>query len=168
MIDSCLQMEITKEVEEMGKKLGFNQLGKISSFSVLRKYDKESLLSGIKSLNYDLIFNLEDNAKFWGDGLARIAGEKKVGVLFTLKKLLDAKPTERSKLLERMKRITKICLRKSVPIVLSSGAEEITQMRGKSELLALASLLGMNGKQAKETLTLNPNNYLKKEKLVYE
>ena len=88
MRDSYIQFDFGKQDIKLAKKLGFVGLDSASSFKVLKKYDKQKLLSAIKSLNYDLILNLEEEPKVFTSGLAKLAGERKVGVLLLLNKII--------------------------------------------------------------------------------
>ncbi len=165
IVDAYLQFKPDEEALNLAHRLGFDTVF-YNKLKVLKKYTKSSLLSNIKSLKYDLILGLEKNPSYFTSGLAKIAGQKKVGVLFLFSTLLNSKPIERSKYLRNMRKVTRLCVKYDVPIVLSSGARDMWELRGKSELLALGSIIGLNGKQAKNAISIWPMKYIYKEEIV--
>lgn len=154
-----------------GIKAGKLSVSKIKSLEeksiiFLDKYTKESLYKHIKNAQIDIILDLDDNLKMFTEGIARLAGEKKIGVCFDFYKLLDSYGFNRARIVRNMKTLVRLCLRKNVPTIIASGARTVWDLRGTYELVAFGESLGMNRKQAKMSLDVYPNKYIKKQVLI--
>ena len=167
IVDSFVQFEPDEAAVKLGKRLGFDMLLH-NKLVVLKSYTKLSLLSSIKALKHDVILGLESKPSYFTNGIAKLAGQKKVGVLFLFRTLLHAKPIQRSKYLKNMKSVVKKCVKYDVPVIISSGAKDVWELRGKSELLAFGELIGLNGRQAKNSISIWPLKYVYKEEIVKE
>jgi RNase P/RNase MRP subunit p30 len=154
-----------------GVKAGKLSVSKIKSLEkksiiFLDRYTKESLYKHIKKAQIDIVLDLDDNIKMFTEGIARLAGEKKIGVCFDFYKLLDSYGYNRARIVRNMKTLVRLCLRKKVPTIIASGARTVWDLRGTYELIAFGEFLGMNRKQAKMSIDTYPNRYIKKQVLV--
>ena len=146
----------TSKIKSLGKE----------SIIFLDKYTKASLYKHIKNVQVDIILDLDDNLKMFTEGIARLAGEKKIGVCFDFYKVLNSHGYNRSRIIRNMRSLTRLCIRKNVPLIIASGAKTIWNLRGTYELIAFGELIGMNRKQVKMSLDFYPNKYIKKEPLI--
>jgi len=83
---------------------------------------------------------------------AKLMNKNKVSLLFTFKELRDAKGVKRALVWGRMKYEMKLCIKKSVPVIIASGAGSKDDLVEKHTLLAFGELLGLRPEQAKKAL----------------
>lgn len=76
-----------------------------------------------------------------------------ISLLFSFKELKKVNGLKRSLIWGRMKYEMSLCLKKKVPVILSSMAEEKSELVGLHSLLAMGQLLGLSPKKSKKALS---------------
>lgn len=82
--------------------------------------------------------------------IAKKCAQTKVGVNICFNDFLNSK--NRGATLGRMRQNVKLCLKYGAPIIISSGAAHKNELVPADNLVAFAEFLGMNKKQARESL----------------
>lgn len=154
----------------VGGKLSLSKLRMLEKDNILflSEYNKKAILHAIKNSMVDVILDLDQNMKSISLGLLKLAGEKKIGICFDFRKILETKGYVRSGILKNMRTLVKMCIRKKVPTILASGAQSLWELRSSSDLIAFGELIGMNRGQAKKSLDYYPNKYINKEAIIEE
>ncbi|MBD3312523.1 hypothetical protein GF352_03665 [archaeon] len=83
---------------------------------------------------------------------AKLMSKNKVSLLFTFRELRNHNSEERALIWGRMRQEAWICLKKKVPIIISSWAEKKEELVGATSLLAMGELLGLKPEEAKQSL----------------
>ncbi len=94
---------------------------------------------------------------------AKLMSKFKVSMLFTFRELLKSNHFERAIIWGRMKYEMSICLKKSVPIIIASGATKPEELVNYSTLLAFGELLGLEPIEAKKSLRFVHEKVLNRE-----
>lgn len=76
----------------------------------------------------------------------RLMKKHNISLLFTMKELRESHGTKRALIWGRMLFEASICAHKSVPVIVSSGAEKEEDLVHCSSLIGLAEVLGLNKK----------------------
>jgi ribonuclease P/MRP protein subunit RPP1 len=84
--------------------------------------------------------------------IAKKCAENKVSVNICFNDFLKAK--DRGVMLGRMRQNVRLCLKYGAPIIVSSGAERLDELVPADNLVAFAEFLGMNRKQAVQSLSI--------------
>jgi RNase P/RNase MRP subunit p30 len=93
--------------------------------------------------------------------VCKFAKNNNIAIGFSLNEILKSK--HRKALIGRMIQNVKLCRKYKVKMVFGSFANNKWQLRSKADMLSFAKVIGMNDKEAKESLT-NIENILKRKK----
>ena len=85
--------------------------------------------------------------------LANIAHDKEKIIGFNFSTILNAEPEKRAQIFGRMRQNVKLCRKYKVKMFIGSFALEPFELRGEYELKAFGSMIGMNPKEVKESLS---------------
>jgi ribonuclease P/MRP protein subunit RPP1 len=94
--------------------------------------------------------------------IAKKCAETNVSVNICFNDFLNAE--NRGIILGRMKQNVRLCLKYKAPIIISSGAENTNELVPADNLVAFAEFLGMNRKQALESVSRVAEKIIKREK----
>lgn len=139
------------ELRKKSKKEGFIVL-KYPSKKVFRKAVEKSLVDAVlpdRSKSHDYFHHKKT---LLNNVTAKLMNKNKVSLLFTFRELRNNNGEERALIWGRMKQEAWICLKKKVPIIISSGAEKEEELVSATSLLAMGELLGLKPKEAKLAL----------------
>jgi ribonuclease P/MRP protein subunit RPP1 len=103
--------------------------------------------------------------------LVRYAAENGVAIDFNLNAIIHSRRrSERARILSKMRENLKLVRKYKVPMILTSNAHSIYDLRAPREMIALASLFGMRKEEAVHALSDIPKGVIeknwKKEKVV--
>lgn len=85
--------------------------------------------------------------------LAKIASKNKIAIGINFSDILKANNEERAKLIGRIKQNIKLCRKYKVKMIIATFASNKYELRSVKDLENFALVLGMNTKEAKESLT---------------
>ena len=94
--------------------------------------------------------------------LARFAAENGVAIDFNMNALIKSRRGERARILSTMREQLKLTRKYRTPVILSSHAHTIYELRAPRELIALAALFGMTSEEATRALSETPQNVVEK------
>jgi len=97
--------------------------------------------------------------------LAVKAAENKVSVEINLKYFLLTRPTQRYRVLSQFRQIMKLHRKYNVPVIITSDASSIYDLRHPKDVIALASCFGMTNDEAFHALSTVPQNILAKNEI---
>lgn len=113
---------------------------------------KISAVTGLES------WEKKDTIHYKSSGLSKalcdLARKNNVAVLFSLKEISRARGTERARLIGRIKQNIELCRKYRVKTGLVSFAETLNEMSAPKDVQALAEVLGMNNKEAKNAVSI--------------
>jgi len=98
---------------------------------------------------------------------AKLMNKNKVSYLFTFKELLNTKGGKRALVWGRMKYELWLCVKKKVPIMIASGAENKNELVDVRSLLAMGELLGLKPDQAKSSLNYVQEKILRRGNVTF-
>ncbi len=93
----------------------------------------------------------------------KLMSKNKVSLLFTTSELLRVNGVKRAIVWGRMKYEMKLCLKKSVPVIIATLADRESELMHKHSLLAFGQLLGLSPLQAKNGLMLVHKKVLERD-----
>ncbi|MDY6964386.1 MAG: RNase P subunit p30 family protein [Halobacteriota archaeon] len=93
--------------------------------------------------------------------LARSATKNGVAIEFNIGEIIHNRGRSRSRILSFMAKNLKLARKYDVPMVLTSSANSIYDLRAPREMMALASLFGMTGEEALIALSLTPQQIIR-------
>jgi len=94
--------------------------------------------------------------------LARYAAENGVAIDFNMNSIIHSRRGERARLLGKMREILKLVRKYNAPMILTTHARSIYDLRAPQEMIALAALFGMNKEEATGALCDIPSGVLEK------
>lgn len=94
--------------------------------------------------------------------MAKQATENRVSVQLNVRQLLEARGKIRSHVLKHMRRNIRLCQKFGTPIITSSGAQSVHQLRGPRDLASIPRILGMDLGESFDTVSDNPNRILER------
>ncbi len=92
--------------------------------------------------------------------MAKQAAENRVAVQLNVRQLLETRGKVRSHVLSHMRRNIRLCKKFGAPIITSSGAQNIHQLRGPRDLASIPRILGMDLKPGFRTVSEIPKQIL--------
>lgn len=144
----------TKEIEEMIKILGFNEVESLNK-NIIAKDDKFN--RRFLETNRDkIIFDLEPSEKDsfhqrnsgLNDVLCKIAKEHNIIIGFSLKRILLNNPLLLGKIMQNIR----LCRKYKVKMKIASLASSWDELRSSKDIIALARVLGMTPLEAKNSV----------------
>jgi ribonuclease P/MRP protein subunit RPP1 len=175
--------EIKKEIKQVEKEarikifLGFearnsNELKKLvklrRDYDVLlvRGYDLALNRLAVETPEVDILTHPELNRKDSGLNhvLVREAAKNNVAVEINFRNILLSSKGSRSAVLKHIAQNIKLCKKYKAPIISCSGAISHWQLRDPKVLISMAMMLGLDIKQAKETVSAIPESIIKQIK----
>ncbi len=184
MYDFNLEFKPDKKTIELLKRMGYKKAcafsesnsdffikgttGSKGDFTVLDSSDPKKLMHAAKNASVDAFTNVESssrgdylNQRFSGlnKGIAKLMAKNKISLLLSFHK------SKNHKILGRMRQNIRLCLKYGVPTIMGSGAMSNDQIVHPESLIGLCQLLGMDRKQAKQTVTYYPEKILRRNKL---
>lgn len=143
--------------------LGFDEIIYYKNLNIVKATSSEEKNRKIMSdIKVDIVYDFENTARndslhFRNSGLNQIllklAKKNQIAIGFNLGMLLECKNNfDRALILGRMKQNVRFCRKYIVRMVIASFARDKFGMRDAKDLLAFARVLGMNGKEANESL----------------
>lgn len=113
-------------------------------------------ISGITGLEN---WGKKDSLNYKSSGISKaichLAVKNDIAIIFSVKSIMEKSGTERSRLLGRIKQNIHFCTKYKVKMCLSSFAENISELSSAEDIQALAEILGMNTKEARESVECN-------------
>ncbi len=94
--------------------------------------------------------------------LAKFAAKNCVAIAFNMNAIIKSRRGERARVLSKMRLNLKLVRKYKVPMILTSNACSIYDLRAPRELIALASLFGMGQEEATCALSDSPQGILEK------
>ncbi len=96
--------------------------------------------------------------------LARLCADRKVSFVVCFRDLLNSNDKDRSSLIARMRQNILLCKKYKSPIIISSGAKRLDEMRSVDNLLAFGEFLGLSSQHAKKALSFVPEKILERKR----
>ncbi|MEM2273560.1 MAG: RNase P subunit p30 family protein [Candidatus Bathyarchaeia archaeon] len=127
---------------------------------------REVTIQAAKDRRVDLLFfALEDPKKhFFGVSEAKLASEKSAFLEINMSPILYLAGPSRISLLRVLRREVLIAKRFSVPIVISSGANNLSMLRRPEDYAFLAFLIDLDFHSAKKALSENPKTIVERNR----
>ncbi len=94
--------------------------------------------------------------------LVRYAAENGIAIDFNINALIHSRRADRARILSKMREILKLVRKYNAPILLTSHAHSIYDLRAPREMVALAALFGMSKEEAVHALSDIPQGILDK------
>ncbi|OYT26757.1 MAG: hypothetical protein B6U97_03110 [Candidatus Altiarchaeales archaeon ex4484_96] len=94
--------------------------------------------------------------------IARNMAERFIALELNFSDILHTRGRERAVILGRMRQNIRLAHKYDIPLVLTTGSDNLADLRTPMDMLSLARLLGLKPDKAKDTLYSNPNRLLKK------
>jgi len=94
--------------------------------------------------------------------LVRYAAENGVAIDFNMNAIIHSRRGERARTLGKMREILKLVRKYNAPVILTSHARSIYDLRAPREMIALAALFGMSKEEATGALCDIPRSVLEK------
>jgi ribonuclease P/MRP protein subunit RPP1 len=94
--------------------------------------------------------------------LVRFAAENGVAIDFNMNALIQSRHGERARILSKMREQLKLVRKYRAPMILTSHAHSIYDLRAPRELIALAALFGMTREEATRALSETPQGVVEK------
>ncbi|MGC9444877.1 MAG: ribonuclease P protein component 3 [Candidatus Methanospirareceae archaeon] len=94
--------------------------------------------------------------------LVRFAAENGVAIDFNMNALIRSRRGERARILSKMREQLKLVRKYRAPMILTSHAHSIYDLRAPRELIALAALFGMTREEATRALSETPQGVVAK------
>lgn len=98
--------------------------------------------------------------------IAKKARDNNVAIQINIKQLLGTYGKTRSHILSHQKRNIELCEKFNVPMICSSGASSVYDMRGPRELASFPHILGMDIEESLKTVSEVPEKILKRSQEV--
>ncbi len=95
--------------------------------------------------------------------ILKLMNKNRVSLLFTTRELLMVNGVKKAVVWGRMKYEMRLCLKKSVPVIIATLAEKETELMHKHSLLAFGQLLGLSPRMAKDSLMLVHKKVLERD-----
>ncbi len=178
------QMEELKEkCEEISEKIGIEifvgfqarntkELAKL--VPIRREYDVLLVKGGDLGLNrkavetpeVDILLHPEFERRDSGFNhtMAKLAKENNVVVEINFREILLSSKNTRSHIIHNISENVKLCKKFHVPVVICSGAISHLQMKDPKVLISMGTLLGLELKEAKKSMSEVPENIIKMSK----
>lgn len=153
-------MERNKEAEDFGRKLGFTKLffkEDLKKFKILHSEDYSLKRKMVEKKQIDILLNphllsSKDSLHYRRSGLDHILcnfmGKNNIAMAFTLKSFNNY--VEIGRLMQNIF----LCRKYKVKVLFFSYAENIYEMRAKSDIVSLLIILGMSNKQIMEVFEI--------------
>ena len=127
---------------------------------------KEVAIQAAKDRRVDLLLFSSNNPKrhFFSDSEAKLASEKNSALEINLAPLLYLEGAARIRLMKILRRDVLIARKFGVPIVLSSGCDSPHLLRKPEDYAFLAYLIGLDPCVARESLSSNPMEIIKRNR----
>ena len=134
--------------------LDFSSISRDKEFiNKTREVFSSKLISAVVGLEE---WSKRDSFNFKSSGLSKalcqLAVQNDIALIFSLKKIISKKGTERSKFLGRIKQNINLCMKYKVKLCLASFAEKPNEISSSQDMQALAEILGMNTKIVKDSI----------------
>ncbi|NYB53032.1 MAG: ribonuclease P [Methanobacteriaceae archaeon] len=97
--------------------------------------------------------------------LATKAAENQVAIELNLKYYLLTRPNQRHRVLSQFRSIVKLHRKYKFPVIITSGAESIYDLRNPRDVIALASCFGMTKNEANEALSTTPQKIIDRNRI---
>ncbi len=171
--------ELKQEIDKVSKEakikifLGFearnaNELKKLvklrREYDVLlvRGYDLKLNRLAVETPEVDILTHPEFNRKDSGLNhvLVREAAKNNVAIEINFRNILISNKTTRSIVLKHISQNIKLCKKYKAPIITCSGAISHWQLRDPKVLVSMASMLGLELREAKDTLSIVPKRII--------
>ncbi|MHC1600380.1 MAG: ribonuclease P protein component 3 [Candidatus Methanospirareceae archaeon] len=94
--------------------------------------------------------------------LVRYAAENSVAIDFNMNAIIQSRRGDRARILGKMRENLKLVRKYNAPMILTSHARSIYDLRGPREMIALAALFGMSKEEATSALCDIPKGILDK------
>ena len=175
--------ELKKKCEEISEKIGINifvgfqarntkELSKL--VSLRREYDVLLVKGGDLGLNrkvvetpeVDILLHPEFERRDSGfyHTMAKLAKENNVAVELNFREILLSSKNTRSHIIHNISENVKLCKKFHIPIIICSGAVSHLQMKDPKVLISMGTLIGLDLKEAKQSLSEVPENIIKMSK----
>jgi len=97
--------------------------------------------------------------------LAREAAKNEVAIEINMNNLLKSKLSIRSRVLSQYRQITKLQRKFKFPIIITTGAHSIYDLRTPKDIIVLSGSFGMAEKDAFDALYVTPRNIIERSKI---
>ncbi|MFA5405893.1 MAG: RNase P subunit p30 family protein [Candidatus Nanoarchaeia archaeon] len=150
-----------------------NKTAEVKGFIVLKHPDEKVFRHAIEKSLVDAVLpnRLSGHDYFhhrWtliDNVAAKIMSHNKVCLLFTFNELRSTNGQKRALVWGRMKQEIMICVKKKVPIIISSGAEKEADLACAQSLLAMGELLGLKPDESKKALNYAQEKIISRDKV---
>ncbi|MHC1611016.1 MAG: ribonuclease P protein component 3 [Candidatus Methanospirareceae archaeon] len=92
----------------------------------------------------------------------RYAAENGIAIDFNMNAIIHSRRGERARILGKMREILKLVRKYNAPVILTSNARSIYDLRAPREMIALAALFGMSKEEATSALSDIPERVLER------
>lgn len=94
--------------------------------------------------------------------LVRYAAENSVAIDFNMNAIIHNRRGDRARVMGKMREILKLVRKYNAPMILTTHAHSIYDLRAPREMIALATLFGMSKEEATSALCDIPRDVLEK------
>ncbi len=84
--------------------------------------------------------------------LCKLANKNNIAIAFSFNDVLIAKGTERARIMGRMMQNVRLCRKYNVKMIIASFAANKFELKNANDLMSFGNMIGMNPKEAKESL----------------
>ncbi len=92
--------------------------------------------------------------------MAKQAGENRVAIQLNVRQLLETRGKVRSHVLTHMRRNVRLCQKFDTPIITSSGAQNVHQLRAPRDMAAIPQMLGVTAEEHLSTVSDTPKQII--------
>lgn len=99
--------------------------------------------------------------------MASLARENRVALAIEFFRILDSESKSRISTIRKIRKNLRICEKYNVPVISSSGAKNVWEIRGPREMMAFIEILGFDYEFAEKSLTSNSEVIIQRAKEVF-
>jgi len=129
-------------------------------------YSKAVARQAAKDRRVDLVMfpSTDPRRRFFDSAEAELASEAFASVEFDMSPLIYLRGFRRVRLISALRKEVSIATKFDVPIVLSSGADDVTLLRKPEDYAALCYLFGLDSAGAKQAFSENPRTIVERNR----
>lgn len=160
--DTKIEVFIGAEISENIKKNAISAL-KFSDFIIANCRDEKTKIEASKCWEVDILYqsiNFKDNIDQRNSGIdstiATLLSERGIALEINFSEFLNSYGFVRAQKIGKVRQNILIARKYKTPIIITSGAKSIYEMRTPRELMSFGKILGMSDGEAKNALEKNP------------
>jgi len=114
----------------------------------------------VRKKGVDVLLDPIGQRKEFDTAVGQIAKDHNIAIAISLRSIIDARASQRPKLLANVRSLIGICKKMKNDIIIVSGAKDIYGMRAPNDLAAIGSLFGLSEAQSLWAVSENPRALL--------